>query len=40
MTVASGPDWIWMGQAGRQLADFLGVPLVDGLEHGEPGPSA
>jgi hypothetical protein len=28
-------DWQWMRDAGRRLADFLGVPLVDQLYHGE-----
>jgi hypothetical protein len=34
LTITSGPDWGWMRQAGRELAEFLGVPLVDRLYHG------
>ena len=40
MTLASGPDWVWMRQAGRELAEFLGVPLVDRLHHAASSPSA
>jgi hypothetical protein len=36
MTIASGRDWVWKRQAGRELAEFLGVPLVDRLAHGLP----
>jgi hypothetical protein len=28
-------DWQWLRQEGRSLADFLGVPLVDQLYHGD-----
>jgi hypothetical protein len=34
MSLASGPDWVWMRQAGREVAAFLGVPLLDQLYHG------
>ena len=34
MSIASGPDWVWMRQAGREVAEFLGVPLIDHLYHG------
>jgi hypothetical protein len=34
MSLASGPDWVWMRQAGREVAEFLGVPLLDQLYHG------
>jgi hypothetical protein len=34
LTIACGPDWPWMRQAGREVAEFLGVPLVDRLYHG------
>lgn len=32
LTAHSG--WPWMRQAGPQLADFLGVPLIDQLSPG------
>jgi hypothetical protein len=31
--LASGTDWMWMGQAGAEIAQFLGVPLVDQRSH-------
>jgi hypothetical protein len=34
LSLASGPDWVWMRQAGREVAEFLGVPIVDQLYHG------
>jgi hypothetical protein len=32
--LARGVDWMWMRQAGREVAEFLGVPLTDQLYHG------
>lgn len=34
MSIASGTDWVWMRQAGHELSEFLGVPLIDRLYHG------
>jgi hypothetical protein len=31
LNLASGRDWMWIEQAGREVAEFLGVPLVDHL---------
>jgi hypothetical protein len=36
MTLASGRQWDWMRQAGKELSEFLGVALVDQLSHGPP----
>jgi hypothetical protein len=32
--LASQADWKWIREAGQQLADFAGVPVVDQLYHG------
>jgi hypothetical protein len=32
--VATHSDWTWMREAGQKLAGFLGVPVVDHLDHG------
>jgi hypothetical protein len=34
LSLASGREWMWMREAGRQVAEFLGVPLIDQLYHG------
>jgi hypothetical protein len=34
LNVASGANWMWMREAGRQVVEFLGVPLIDQLYHG------
>ena len=36
LNLASGPDWVWMRQVGREVAEFLGVPLIDQLYHEPP----
>jgi hypothetical protein len=28
-------DWEWLRRAGREVGDYLGVPVVDGLYHGD-----
>jgi hypothetical protein len=28
-------DWEWIRRAGREVGDFLGVPVIDGLYHGD-----
>lgn len=32
--LATHSDWKWMREAGQKLAGFLGIPVVDHLEHG------
>jgi hypothetical protein len=34
MSLASGPDWVWMREAGLEVAEFLGVRVIDQLSHG------
>jgi hypothetical protein len=40
MNIASGSECVWMRQAGREVAEFLGAPLIDHLYHGPSNQSA
>jgi hypothetical protein len=34
LNLAGDSDWTWMPQVGREVAEFLGVPVIDQLYHG------
>src|SRR5207253_4162587 len=33
LNLANGRNWVWIRQAGKEVAEFLSVPLVDQLYH-------